>query len=417
MTMNQEPITDAQYLDRLKAANLLRAQGFYPEAETMLRSLFRERPEESSLFHSFGQFSTMIGRFEEAEWAHKYALDLLKAHGTKETHLQYFQPMALGLAQARMRLGKFDDYTWSLWEAGRLEVCWSPWPGSVYFDGSGTIPESLLIQTEGGYGDLFMFMRWIPWLKSKLGIKKIGLMAWASLYDFCDWKALGVDEVYRIDRDSAPFTWQASCSIMTLPAIFKVSKWEDIPSPFEPLGSSPYWDFKSSPGPSNPRFRIGFCWRSEENSSPIKTKSLPRKVATEVNRLIHTQFEYENDIFTLSPEMSDLYGPGKLKHPDFMLVENRMRTWRETAEYICSMDLILTVDTAVAHLAGLLGVPALVLCPASSCWRWGMPGDPCHWYGPALTLYRQKVPLVWEPEEIFQAFKEKHAHRRKAIAV
>ncbi len=73
-----------------------------------------------------------------------------------------------------MRYGRFEE-AWPFWEAGRLDCSWNPWTGSQYWDGCNPVPEELLVQAEGGYGDLFMFMRWLPYLK-KRGVKKIGLM-------------------------------------------------------------------------------------------------------------------------------------------------------------------------------------------------------------------------------------------------
>ena len=77
---------------------------------------------------------------------------------------------------------------------------------------------------------MFMFMRWLPLLKSKLGIERVGLMIFAPLADFCDWSALGVDEVYKVGLDKIPFgKWEYSCSIMSMPAVFGAQRWSDIP--------------------------------------------------------------------------------------------------------------------------------------------------------------------------------------------
>ena len=84
-----------------------------------------------------------------------------------------------------------------------------------------------------------------------------------------------------------------------------------------------------------------------------------------------------------------------------------MTDWAATRDYILSMDFVVTVDTAVAHLTGLLGVPCLVLLPIGACWRWGLPGEIPPWYGPQMTYYRQKQPLTWDANEIVAAVKER----------
>jgi tetratricopeptide (TPR) repeat protein len=416
-------LKDEQYLERLTAAINLRRQGYYPEALKVARDLVKMRPEESSVWHTLGQIATSTGDWQAALDCFANALRLLVEHGTVSTHANQYQATALGYAQSLMRFGRFGE-AMQCWEAGRLNVSWSPWPATKYWDGerlneedyAGCIPTSLLVQCEGGYGDVFMFMRWLPLLKSRSGIDRVGLMIFAPLADFCDWSALGVDEVYKVGLDKIPFgRWEYSCSIMSMPAVFGAQEWGDIPDGLIQT-TWPGWAFtkRDRTGP----FRLGFCWRAEENSSPIRTKSLPVETASHVTALLEARFdprEYTDpladralEIYSLSPERKDLYNTDSFEHPDGVALEfEHMREWRDTARYLCSMDFVLTVDTAVAHLCGLLGVPALVLVPAGGCWRWhdsttGML-DQSKWYGPQLRLYRQPTVLEWDAEDIVKA--------------
>ncbi len=148
-----------------------------------------------------------------------------------------------------------------------------------------------------------------------------------------------------------------STSIMSLPAITGgVNAWDDIPT---------------CPGLLNRTVRrIGFCWRAEEANAPLKLRSLPVDVAGWIGLYLS---DYE--VLSLSPTQSELYSKDEFLQPSTVLCEpDRMTDWAATRDYILSMDFVVTVDTAVAHLTGLLGVPALVLLPIGACWRWGMPG-------------------------------------------
>lgn len=420
---------DQQFLTRLQLAVDLRRQGYYDMARQVAMELGQSRPEESAVWHTLGQIWTDLGEFDMALQCCEESYRLLKLHGAVTTHASQFQSVALALAQARMRYGRFAGAL-DLWEAGRFNVSWSPWPGSVYWDNLNNPANrnnELLVQCEGGYGDFFMFMRWLPLLKRDLRVAKLGVCIWPSLIDFCDWKALGVDEIYQLGVDKIPFgKWQHATSIMSMPAVFGVQSWSDIPPATLPSGAphqETIWRLDETITPADETearkirqvlrgsdtFRLGFCWRAEENSSPVRTKSLPVEVAEFIVYHTVTPDKANVDLFSLCPQRADLYNQDEFREPSGLLVEpDRMTSWRATAEYICSMDFVLTVDTAVAHLCGLLGVPTLVLLPRSSCWRWGIarqPGPP--WYGEQLTYYHQPVALEWDGKAIVQALMER----------
>ena len=394
-------MTDAEFLTHLQTAVDLRRKGEYFKALEETSNCLIDRRNESSVWHTLGQIYTERGQFSMALGAHQEAMRLFRSKCNPADRPEQFQRLALGLAHALMRYGRFEE-AWPYWEAGRLDASWKPWTGSQYWDGSEPVPEELLVQAEGGYGDLFMCMRWLPFLKQR-GVKKVGLMLWPAAEKVFAWDVFGVDEVYVIGRDQIPFTWMHSTSIMSLPAVMKMKDWSDIP----PCGTG----FVTSTPPK----RIGFCWRAEENMSPLRVKSLPSEVASLVaGRLLSdpSQPGYNRgcsrEVLSLSPEKADLYSASEFTQPITMLYEpDRMTDWAATRDYILSMDFVVTVDTAVAHMTGLLGVPCLVLLPIGACWRWGMPGDSPPWYSSAMTFYRQKQPLVWDAGEIVAAVKER----------
>jgi len=378
---------------QLQNAVNLRHAGKYQEAKEVAGAITFSHPENISAWHTLGQCWTELGNFDAAYDCHRLAMEGIKSQNVQ--NLEVYQKCALALAQCMMRMGRFESGL-PLWEAGRLGVSWKPWPGAQYFDGKGSYEgKSLLVQSEGGYGDTFMFMRWLPLLKDRFGFAKIGLMVWKPLVDFCDWSALGIDQVFEIDKDKAKFDWNYATSIMSMPAVFGMKTWEDVPcSPFFPGKGHVH---------STTTFRLGFTHRAEENSSPVRTKSLPLHVSQEVADLMR-----ETRIYSLSPEKSDLYNTAGFAQPVGVCYEPaRMTSWKATAEYVCSMDFVLTVDTACAHLAGLLGVPALVILPTSSCWRWRMPGENPVWYGPHVSYFRQQVPLEWDAADIVKALKQR----------
>jgi hypothetical protein len=85
--------------------------------------------------------------------------------------------------------------------------------------------------------------------------------------------------------------------------------------------------------------------------------------------------------------------------PVIDLPRRRGRDFSETAAIMCSLDLVIAPDTAVAHLAGGLGIPVWLALPYSSEWRWLSDRDDSPWY-PTMRLFRQSTPGEWEP--VFQ---------------
>ncbi len=75
-------------------------------------------------------------------------------------------------------------------------------------------------------------------------------------------------------------------------------------------------------------------------------------------------------------------------------LSDRITDWADTAGLIMGLDLVIAVDTAVAHLAGALGKPVWLLNRFDSCWRWFLGRDDTPWY-PTMRLFRQTVPGDW----------------------
>ena len=410
-------LTDEQYLERLGAAVALRRQGFLQMALEVARTLLPEREKEPAVWHTLGQIQTDLGRFDSALRYHRTAMKLARTRnieGLDARQVQESQTIAMGLACALMRHGQFEA-AWPCWEAGRLGPSWTPWPGSAIWDG--TPVENLLVQCEGGYGDVFQFMRWLPLLKQRgLVTGSLVFMVFKRLHDFCDWKALGVDVLYLVGVDQITFgEWPHATSILSLPGLLGMKAWADIPEPDLPIafdcpgcseanGTEGWARVEHTPplckSDKTRSFRVGFCWRAEENSAPRPIRSLPVEVAS----VIAERLSPSREILSLSPSGVDLYGKEEFSQPTGLKYEpDKQSSWRATAEYMCSLDFVLTVDTAVAHLAGLLGIPTLVLRPVASEWRWGLLDDCQPWYGRSLTCYRQHKPYCWDANEIVES--------------
>jgi hypothetical protein len=82
--------------------------------------------------------------------------------------------------------------------------------------------------------------------------------------------------------------------------------------------------------------------------------------------------------------------------PDLTDISGELTDFGETAALIANLDLVITVDTAIGHLAGALGKPVWILLPTAADWRWLLERSDSPWY-PTARLFRQQTPGAWEP--------------------
>jgi len=119
--------------------------------------------------------------------------------------------------------------------------------------------------------------------------------------------------------------------------------------------------------------KIGVCWAGNPGNPRDRRRSLP------IESLV--KLKSEVPMFHFVKHFSCPEG--------FMDFRGYMRDWNQTAHLLSKMDLVISVDTAVAHLAGAMGVPTWLLLPNDPDWRWGDFGTKTHWYD-SIRIFRQK---------------------------
>lgn len=138
--------------------------------------------------------------------------------------------------------------------------------------------------------------------------------------------------------------------------------------------------------PASPR-RIGIVWagRPQPPNRSIGLKTLAPLCALDDVALISLQAGPAQD------EVGAYYGQAPM-----VSVGNDLRDFMDTAAVIDGLDLVITIDTAVAHLAGAMGKPVWVILPYSPDWRWLLHRNDSPWY-PTARLFRQPAPQQWGP--------------------
>jgi len=132
--------------------------------------------------------------------------------------------------------------------------------------------------------------------------------------------------------------------------------------------------------PEDNKFKVGVCWAGKGYPDP--RRSCPAESLTALAHL--------DEISWYSLQV------GWKEALPFPMIDftDRIRDFSDTASMISRMDLVLTIDTSVAHLAGALGKPAWVMLPHTPDWRWLLERDDSPWY-PSMRLFRHRGPNGW----------------------
>ena len=249
--------------------------------------------------------------------------------------------------------------------------------------------KTILLRAEWGFGDFFQFIRYAKILKDKFHCKVI-LQTFKSLkkiFKLCDY----IDTVISTNEKVPEFDMQIP--LLSLPLLFKTN-YESIPNQIPYLYADPnltdYWQKKL---PQDNTFKIGLCWQAAPKSalerSSMTRRSVPLQAFSQLADIQNIRFyslQKTDGINQLNnlPENFKVHTFGKnfdSEHGSFM----------DTAALIKNLDLVITVDTAVAHLAGALGAKVWVILPVVSEWRWLTKISQSPWY-PNMQLFRQSKP-------------------------
>ncbi len=244
--------------------------------------------------------------------------------------------------------------------------------------------KTILLHAEGGLGDVLHFCRYAPLLAERGA--RVVLEVQAALTSLLR-DLRGVSEVVAVG-DPLPF-FDLHCPVMSLPFAFRTTL-ETIPAQVPYLRAAPAAVAKwHETLRGNPRPRIGLVWAGNPLHSNDRRRSMTPNYLAPI-------LACAANFVSLKKE----YGPEDrtwlAAHPEVQDFSSDLHDFADTAALASSLDLVITVDTSVAHLVGALGLPVWILLPfAGVDWRWMLHRDDTPWY-PTARLYRQPSPDAWE---------------------
>jgi len=292
----------------------------------------------------------------------------------------------INLAYLCLRQGRFEEgwehydrRTWQCDHASRVDA--PRWDGRP-LDGM-----SLLIGHEGGFGDAIQFSRYVEVLKRR-GARRVSLLCPPPLERLFA-SLRGVDDVLSTDEPLPRRGWDAWTSLMSTPLHCK-TRLDSIPGAEPYLRAEPAaaarWE-RTLPATG---VRVGLAWHGNRKFENDAARSLPSLAA-----LAPLAGVAGASFVSLQAEPVD--GAARSIRDALALVEPACGAadFADTAAVIAGLDLVIAVDTAVAHLAGALGKPCwILLADQMTDWRWLADRDDTPWY-PRARLFRQRTRGDW----------------------
>ena len=294
------------------------------------------------------------------------------------------------LSHALLRTGSFRE-GWEAfevrWQISALEMSKPPFAAPCW-NGEGLAGKTLFVYGEQGFGDTLQFVRYAP-LAAARGARVI-------LHVHKDLVSLiaGIEGAAAVrEKDSPEPQFDYHCPVMSLPRAFRTDA-DSIPANVPYLHADPVkaaaWRARL---PRNDRLKVGLVWSSgiRKFDSALYYGDLTRSMALRafepLERLKNVEF---HSLQRGDPALEIAQCPG-LRVTDW---RDELHDFGDNAALVDALDLVISVDTSMAHLAGALGKPVWVLVQFQGSWRWLRDRADSPWY-PSMRLFRQSRPNDW----------------------
>jgi Flp pilus assembly protein TadD len=249
-------------------------------------------------------------------------------------------------------------------------------------------PKRLLIHAEQGLGDTLQFCRYLPLIDPR---HKVVFEVQAPLVDLMR-QLPGVDAAIACGDPLPDF--DAHCPIMSLPLVFETAL-DTIPNQTPYLRADPTkvagWAKRLKPAKG---LRVGLVWAGGARPNQPELEHVNRRRSMTLATLAPLAQATGVSFVSLQkgPPASEAHAPP----PGMTLLDvtDELNDFTDTAALVETLDLVISVDTAVAHLAAAMGKPVWLLNRFDTCWRWLLNRDDSPWY-PTLRLFRQPAPNDW----------------------
>ena len=349
--------------------------GNYQSAQDQYKKALKLNKTNVQLLCNKGIASERLGAFSEAATAYKKALNLDPK----------YHPAAYNYSLLMLKLG-FYEKGWDLyenrWETKEFAAAKRQLNAPLWQGESDLTDKKILCHAEQGLGDTIQFLRFCAMFDTRK--TRVFVECHSDLIEIAQTMQLQA-EFYETGSDLPDCDFH--CPFMSLPRAFKYrpdGQTTTKPYLFPHLGKKEQFDKILGP---KLKPRVGLVLEGKTSHVHNHLRSVNAHDFIEV-------LPKGADYFLLQKELSSRTKDLIRNRPDVRNLSELLNNFSETAAACTNMDLIITVDTAVAHLAGAIGCRTNLLLHYQSDWRWGLETKTSHWYS-NMSLMRLKRNREW----------------------
>ena len=394
--------------------NILLSEGRLDDAVNCFRRAVAVRENYAEAHYNLGVAFNKMANFKAARSAFETAIhqvpDFFEAHHNLGVALQNLGEAQEAIKAFNRTLILKPDFVEAVWNrslalllGGELERGFKDYEarfhkldksriypgtfGTPRWDGASFEGKRLLVHYEQGFGDTLQFVRYVPMVKSLGGT--VILEVQGELYELMK-RVAGVDLLIDGKKTPGP---EIPCDyhvpLLSLPGLFK-TRIDTIPrqNPYifpDPLKSE-FWREQLS---GDKGFKVGIVWVGNMTDQKGRHRSCSLEHFAPLGEPAPVSF-YGLQKGPVADEIAAVHPLLKVRDLGAGLTD-----FSDTCALMDNLDLVISVDTAAAHLAGAMGKPAFVLLSSPCDWRWLLDRDDSPWY-PTMKLFRQSRPGDWE---------------------
>ncbi|MHB1291141.1 MAG: FkbM family methyltransferase [Sulfuricella sp.] len=341
------------------------------EAQDYLRRALELDPSSIETRINLGAALREAGAVAEAAAWLEQLCDYAPASGEARFALAFVLLLQGDYARGwEMMEGRATSRQRDLWVFGRHY-------GAPLWDGAPLAGKTLLVCAEQGAGDVIQFVRFLPMLAGRAG--RVVLETPEDLLPLLkDFPA-----VTRVARGARLPRYHAYVPLLSLPRLLEIDGKNCapvIPYLHPDPEKAAAWRARLNKVAD---LKVGLCWAGSRRHANDHKRSVPAALLETLSSLAGVAY------YSLQKEKE-----GLPPLPNFHDYSDQLHDFTDTAALIDALDLVVTVDTSIAHLAGAMGKPVWVLLPFAPDWRWLLERDDSPWY-PTARLFRQPAPGAW----------------------